>query len=113
MKQVSYFIILLGFLTSCQSNEDFDVKDFNPFSNFQVISDSLNLPMDLNDAATNGIVLPSKNQCKLGYFKISFKVKNNADQPKPFYYKIFYQNDSYKFIESLDGKYNKLASNNF
>ena len=74
MKQVSYFIILLGFLTSCQSNEDFDVKDFNPFSNFQVISDTLNLPMDLNDAATNGIVLPSKNQCKLGYFKISFKV---------------------------------------
>ena len=113
MKKASYFIILLGFLTSCQSNVDFDVKDFNPFSNFQVISDTLNLPMDLNDAATNGIVLPSKNQCKLGYFKISFKVKNNADQPKPFYYKIFYQNDSYKFIESLDGKYNKLASNNF
>lgn len=108
-----HLILLCGLMISSKSKTDFEVKDFNPFVNFQENTDTLKLPMDLSDAIINGITLPSENQCKSGFFKISFKIINHSDEPKSFYYKIFYQNESYKFEESIDEKYNKLASNNF
>jgi hypothetical protein len=109
----SYLIIALGLLVSCKTKTDFEIKDFNPFVNFTENADTLNFPMDLTDAIFDGITLPSKNQCTSGFFKISFEIINDSDKPKLFCYKIFYQNESYKFKESLNDKYNKLASNNF
>jgi hypothetical protein len=113
-----YFIpalfILLVF--SC-TKRNFEVNNFNPFCNFKTINDTLVLPMDLKNAVVNGIVLPSVDQYPSGYFRLSFEIKNKSDRPKAFYYKIFYQNESYKYSEyyvKLDSiLYNRQAGYNF
>ena len=89
----------------------FDVKEFNSLSNFKTQNDTLKMEFNLDNAIKNGISLPNQEK---EFFEISFKIKNNGKKPKPFFYKIIYQNESYKFSElNSDGSYNKNADNNF
>src|ERR1700752_1581167 len=99
MKYIS--IALIGiFLASCTSKKKaFEVKDFQPFANFQYDKDTLVLPSDLSDAVIQGISIPSAKQCKEGYFKVTFSVKNTSEAPQAYRYKLFYQNETYKFLE--------------
>ena len=119
-----YFIILCLALFSCKVRNSFEVKDFNPYSNFSCTTDTLHMEMDLSNAISNGITIPSENgKSDQQYFKFSFSVKNNSGSPKAFFYKVYYQNESYKmqeFAEKEVGKskekknvYNDLSSNNF
>src|SRR4030042_4275104 len=107
MKRITlgYFILLL-ILFSCVSKSDFEIVSFDPFFNFDSESDTLLIPMDLSDAVTQGILIPSQRQSRESYFKFNFKIINNFKKPKVFCYKIFYQNESYKHYEFIDGKYN-------
>jgi hypothetical protein len=105
---------LFGF----KKTSTFEVIDFNPFKNFSCKSDTLFLDMDLTDAISKGIIIPSVNAGnKEKYFKFSFLVKNNSVSPQAFYYKIYYQNETYKLRESykLEGRdaYNCMSSKNF
>lgn len=110
-------LLFAVFICSCTSNNDFEIVDFDPISNFETENDTLELPMDLSNSVINGIEIPSIKQTKNGYFKISFKLKNNSKSPQSFYFKIFYQNETYKFKEFFrQGKnilYDRKASNNF
>ena len=54
--------------------------------------------VDLDSAIVNGIRIPTTKQLKEGAFRFSFKIENTAGQQ--LYYKIFYQNSSYKFSEN-------------
>jgi hypothetical protein len=93
------------------------VKDFKPFENFKSETDTLKMEMDLSEAITKGITIPSEKLNKSNYFKFSFSVRNNSKVPKIFYYKIYYQNDSYKYQEFIERggheQYNWLSANNF
>ena len=68
---------------------------------------------DLSEALCKGIEIPTKRQTPSGYFKVSFKVDGSSS--KKYYYKIYYQNESYKFPENRDttDHYNPLAAENF
>jgi len=46
-----------------------------------------------------------------GYFE--FDIKNNSSEPQEYYYKIYYQNESYKFPENINDTEIDLASENF
>lgn len=102
---LKYSIILFTlFLFSCKNN-GLDVEDFDPFSNFQVNNSNdtlIHLNTDLSDAVLNGIEIPTKNQTKSGYFTFQFKVENTSSEIKKYYYKIFYENQNYKFIDTLN-----------
>nr|NLA25452.1 hypothetical protein [Bacteroidales bacterium] len=63
--------------------------------------------------AIHGFVAPSIRQTDNGFFDFEFSVKNNSDASKKYYYKIFYQNETYKNHESAGNSYNILASENF
>jgi len=63
--------------------------------------------MDLSDVIRNGIIIPTKNQCKEGKFIFSFQIKNNTDSPMVYCYKIFYQNETYKLPEYFEVTKNK------
>lgn len=104
------FTILVTIIFSSCSRDGFEVENFDPFTNYsQKKNDTLyTLTADLSDAVLNGIEIPTKNQTNNGYFVFSFKVKNNSSDVKKYYYKIFYQNRSYKFIDSA-----RLAHENF
>lgn len=88
MKHLFAIIALLALLASCTNHS----STFAPMEGYE--GDTIVLAMDLTDAVLNGITLPGHDSS----FHFSF------DTTPGLYYKIYYQNDSYKFPEgdSLD-----------
>ena len=104
----SFFAVLLAVLFSaCNRSGNFTVSGFDPISNYsQKINDTVYpIEADLSDAVLNGIEIPTKNNTVNGYFNFSFKVKNNSSDYKKYYYKLFYQNESYKIADTLPFAY--------
>jgi len=105
-KKTTYLFLSIFFiywvLSSCSKKTEFEVSDLNPIANFSLTNKNLFLQLDYDNAFENGFVVPSVNQTPDGKFHFSFKIKNTSKQPKNFYYKIYYQNSSYKFDEKHD-----------
>lgn len=68
-------------------------------------SDTISILMDLSDAVTQGIIIPTTSQSNDGLFHFKASINKNS---KKLFYKIYYQNESYKFDEE-----DKLSSENF
>ncbi|MEI7724754.1 MAG: hypothetical protein WCK09_06590 [Bacteroidota bacterium] len=77
-------------------SEQFVVKDFNPTTNWK---QGQTLWLDYTEAMTQGFVAPSVKQVEGGFFTFGFKLKNTGKASQQFSYKIYYQNESYKFPE--------------
>ena len=92
VKKLFMFIGILFFI-SCNKSQT--VKTFNPMSNFDA-ADTVRLDFDLNNAVIDGIVVPSERQVAGGMFVFTYQLKNTKE---PLFYKIFYQNETYKFDE--------------
>ena len=116
MKNKFFWIGLIFITASCQNQNSFEVIDFNPLANYSKFSDTLELNMDLSNAIVDGISLPSDSASDK-YFSIRFKIKNNGSESRKYYYKVYYQNESYKieeFISAKGGKdYNPKSTRNF
>ena len=97
MKKIFLIVAFAFAFVSCV-NED---AHFNPMANFPD-EDVVALDMDLKGVVNDGIVIPSVNQAEEGKFVFTF----NAEAGQ--YYKIFYQNESYKFDDD-----NPLNNENF
>ena len=95
MKRILTFLICLS-LFSCK-----DDINFNPMSNFPD-EKTVALDMDLRNVVNEGIVIPSDSQCDDPGFAFTFNAKKGQ------YYKIYYQNESYKF-----GDNDSLSNENF
>ncbi|NCA76295.1 MAG: hypothetical protein EOM90_08170 [Alphaproteobacteria bacterium] len=98
------FLFFPWFLLSCGqgtkspevASEQFVVKNFNPIANWK---SGTTLSLDYSGAISGGFVVPSPNQTEEGYFRLEFSIRNTGTAPRKFMYKIFYQNESYKFPE--------------
>jgi hypothetical protein len=123
---IKYLLLLLAFVSCARKQKDekvsevintksFSVKSFNAISNFPNANDLVSLDLDYSGAIDQGFIIPSIKQAKEGVFVCTFSIKNNNAAPADFHYKIFYQNESYKFNEfdSSTSKFNPLASENF
>lgn len=98
--RIAFLVFSLSlFCFSCKSNGDFEIKNFKAITNFKETNDQILLEMDYDGAYVNGFVIPSVNQIKNGVFEFSFELKNNTKVDKSFFYKIYYQNETYKFHE--------------
>lgn len=75
---------------SCKKEQ---TSQFSCLTNFEG-NDTVYLDMDLENAVIEGIVIPTKKQVENGYFVFEYNVKQSV---KPLFYKIFYQNETYKF----------------
>lgn len=121
--KMAIFIVAISTLFSCnQSSEnptqtltcsEFSIQNFSPITNWQ--KDSLSqktIFLDYNNA-NSGFVIPSKRDISSGLFSFEFEIKNNSSQN--LYYKIYYQNESYKFEEfdSITKAENIYAEENF
>ncbi|MBI5539976.1 MAG: hypothetical protein HY951_07955 [Bacteroidia bacterium] len=103
--------VIACFLFSCTSkkNNNFEVLNFNPISNYQTERiNNKQINLEYTDAIDSGFVVPHIKQINTGVFEFEFDLKNNSEQPQEYYYKIYYQNESYKFSEE-----DELASENF
>ncbi len=74
----------------------FVVKDFDPTVNWKK---GETLFLDYPDAISAGFIIPAIRQVEGGLFRMEFDVKNTGTTPQKFFYKIYYQNESYKFPE--------------
>ncbi len=93
MRRLCYILCLL-LLMSCDNT-------FDPMSNFES-GNLVCLDMDLEGVVNEGIVIPTKRQCEEGHFVVKFEAEEGQ------YYKVFYQNESYKFDEE-----ESLSNENF
>jgi hypothetical protein len=102
-----YLLLILflpGLFTSCGQparspelvSEEFVIKDFNPATNWK---QGQTLFLDYEGALMQGFVIPGSKQVEGGSFEMEFKIKNTGKEPRSYFYKIFYQNESYKFPE--------------
>jgi hypothetical protein len=101
-KQIRFlFFSLLVILASCSSGS-FHVQDVKFYGNCSAFTgqDTLELTSDLNNAVLEGIEFPTAKQTSNGFFNFSFLIKNTSRLPQRFYYKLYYQNESYKFPET-------------
>ena len=89
---------------SCQ----FIIRDFNPLANWpynlqgkssSMTSEDKMIFLDYSEAMEKGFIIPTIRQTETGFFDFEFSVKNIGAAPGKFYYKIYYQNESYKFPE--------------
>ena len=85
-------VIFLMFLLAACTTDDNQIQ-FRAMTNFEG-GDTVVLDMDLKNVISQGITIPSKRQCDGGKFVFEF----DGEEGK--YYKIFYQNESYKFQEN-------------
>ena len=90
------------------STGPFAVRDFNPMTNWRIDSSGKEngvpngkklLYLDYPGPRESGFLIPSGRQTEDGLFHLEFFIKNTGDEPAQYAYKIFYQNESYKFPE--------------
>jgi len=101
--------------TETLSCSEFSIQNFSPISNWQKDS-STNKNIFLNyNNANSGFIIPSIKEVPNGLFSFEFEIKNNTSSSQNLYYKIYYQNESYKFEEfdSVSKAENVYAEENF
>ncbi len=71
--------------------------------------------LDYKDAFYNGFQVPSKFQTPSDKLIIKYRVNNTFEGAKNLYYKLYYQNESYKFdeVSGALSRYNPLCEENF
>jgi hypothetical protein len=97
------------------ANSTFEIINFDATSNFQTKETKIKtIALDYKNAM-KGFVIPSANQVAEGFFKFKFELKNVSNINQKFYYKIYYENISYKFNEfdSILKSEHELAQENF
>lgn len=93
---ITCFVIMLS---SCVKDPVIQLLETNR-------NDDQHYTIDYTHAFENGFVIPSLDQDGINSYKVSFKVENfDADT---LYYKLFYQNETYKFED-----WEELAGENF
>ena len=90
MNYTKYILPLLLLILMSGCSKDADDLDFHQMANFTG-GDTVYIDMDMHDVVNKGIVIPSMRQCDEGAFVFSFRGEAGK------YYKIYYQNESYKF----------------
>ncbi|HXB40011.1 MAG TPA: hypothetical protein VNZ49_05670 [Bacteroidia bacterium] len=111
MRKLPVFILFaISLLFSCKTDKKpFSVSNVNFMSNTAGASDSvIKMRIDLDEVVLNGIEIPTKKLTANGFFNFSFKIKNTSSGTQVFFYKFYYQNETYKFEEG-----DKLAGENF
>ncbi len=115
--------ILAFFCMECKNNvhvqnneaTDFNVRNFSPLTNWQENKNEKTIQLDYSNAISAGFVIPTSQQAANGKFLMHFQIKNKSAEPEIYFYKIYYQNESYKFEErdSMTGKENELDEENY
>lgn len=119
-----YFLLFsvsfcLLFLSSCAERPPVEVTDVKIAANWQAEKESKkSIELDYTEAFARGFSIPSPKQIADSSFYVEFSIRNNTGMPQKFCYKIFYQNESYKFQEFYKNDTgavfeNKLAAENF
>jgi hypothetical protein len=109
--------VLVGLLAivlhSCgqKSDTEFEVRDFHMIKQGKKFSEVYKTTLDYEYAIDSGFIIPTYKNDGFKYFVFSFTVRNNSSQRTDFAYRIYYQNETYKFDELSDDA--ELVQENF
>ncbi len=105
------FITLATFLLSCSkpNNSSSPKVGIKRIQNLEVASDFADnqIQLSLDSAYVNGITIPDNHT----YIHLSFEVHNPGRADVDYYYKVVYQNESYKVREFVTDSYKKKIPN--
>ncbi len=110
-RKLIIYLLLVFSLFACNKETEktiFDVQTLNfDYKNSFVL--------DYKDAFHNGFQVPSKFQTPSDKLILKYQVNNTFVGAEHLYYKLYYQNESYKFdeVEGLLNDYNPLCEENF
>ncbi len=108
LNRLSVLLLLIAGLTSCAGKKE--TQQQLHIANY----DTDVIFMDYDNAMLEGFAIPSASQTGSGYFTFNFQITNQTSRKTRYYYKLYYQNESYKFEEvNSDGNYNELSAENF
>ena len=103
---VNLLLALICVLSSCLRYN----KNIDQIANY---NDTI-IYIDYSNAINTGFIVPSKSQTESGFFEFQFRIVNKSDETTKYHYKIYYQNESYKFNEiNQDLTFNPLCEENF
>ena len=115
-KRIAWSGFLLLVASACSQKEEspevttgaFAIRDFNPMINWTVDSSGEEtgnvtggkfLYLDYIAPRESGFLVPSSRQTEDGMFQMEFFIRNTSPASRKFAFKIYYQNESYKFPE--------------
>ena len=102
------FVLLVAIFFGCG---DFHVSEFNPNTNI-TLSDNMILEVVWDSTySPEGTVIPNNQQSDDGYFHFSFQLQ--GDSSRKYYYKIYYQNEEFKFPEAVGDQPDSMGECNF
>ncbi|RLD57825.1 MAG: hypothetical protein DRJ05_09065 [Bacteroidetes bacterium] len=107
-KLVLAILVLTTILSSCiNEKETYTIDSISNYNDTVIY-------FDYTNTINTGFIVPSKSQTVSGYFELDFEITNKTDKATKYFYKIYYQNESYKFDEkNWDGSINPLCEENF
>ncbi|MEQ8907874.1 MAG: hypothetical protein RIC95_01665 [Vicingaceae bacterium] len=104
-------------ITSCNKKHNSNSGTFELFTKRTSSNGTLNYQVSTSQAIEKGLRIPSWDEAaEKSHFHFQFDFENNGKVDQKFYYKIFYQNKSYKLDEFNAGAlkgYNTASANNF
>lgn len=124
LRHIFYALCIMLLLPCCnqlgvkENKQSFEVGEFLILTNWNTYAEDntskKKIYLDYTNAI-NGFIIPSASQTSDGYFHFVFKIKNTSGNTQKFLYKIYYQNETYKFSECIEGsnEYNILSQENF
>lgn len=95
-------------LASCGSK--IEIENFQFAGNLKKTAESI-FYVDMDSAITKGIEIPTSKQVKNGLLDFSFDYDYNGSEK--LYYKIYFQNEDYKFSEAEQDSGSDLSNENF
>jgi hypothetical protein len=101
--------VFLMSLTACSG---FRIDHFQPITNFKLPADH-SFDIDMDSVIFDGLQAPTVRQVADGMFKFSFIVQREPGDNRQLYYKIYYQNEQYKFPEVKNGEFDSLSLEDF
>ncbi len=115
--KILLFGVIVFCVFSCKHNTNKKNESGIEITNVGLLTNYLDASIWMDyEGAIHGFVIPSKNQTSNGKFDIEFFVKNTSDKEEEYFYKIYYQNESYKFPDTNPSdvtKQHEFAHENF
>lgn len=100
--------------SSEKSNKEIEIIGHELFVGTTQIEDDFKLNVNTDEVLQSGIIIPNLNGSNESKFVFTSKFQAESAEKQEYYYKIYYQNKSYKYAEKEDdGSYSLKSAENF
>ncbi len=115
--KVLFTYTLITAIVSCNNSENSKrvrISSSKLFAGNTEVNEKLHVNISTENILTEGIIIPNQNSNENKMLHFEVEVEISPIEKQEYFYKIFYQNRSYKYKEiNEDGSYNPKSAENF